>query len=100
MIPSQSESFGLAALEAMACSLPVIGTSVGGLPELIVHGETGYISEIGDLDRMARYIIDLLSDSSKYKMFAAASRERAVKNFNIDKIVSQYEEFYRKILSE
>ena len=100
LLPSQSESFGLSALEAMACSLPVIATSVGGLPELIIHGETGYISEIGDIDRMAKYIIDLLSNDSKYKMFAAASRERAVENFNIDKIVNQYEEFYKKVLSK
>jgi L-malate glycosyltransferase len=60
LIPSQSESFGLAALEAMACGLPVISSSVGGLPELVKHNETGFISEIGDIERMAKYAIDLL----------------------------------------
>ncbi|MEJ2103031.1 MAG: N-acetyl-alpha-D-glucosaminyl L-malate synthase BshA, partial [Ignavibacteriaceae bacterium] len=59
LIPSQSESFGLAALEAMACGLPVISSSVGGLPELIKHNETGYIAEIGDIDRMAKYALEL-----------------------------------------
>lgn len=100
LIPSQSESFGLSALEAMACEIPVIASSVGGLPELVIHGETGYISEIGDIERMAKYVIDLLSNNIKYKMFAAASRKRAVDFFHLDKVVDQYEIFYKKILSE
>lgn len=59
LMPSQSESFGLSALEAMSCGVPVISSSIGGLPELNVHGETGYIAEIGDLERMAKYAIEL-----------------------------------------
>jgi N-acetyl-alpha-D-glucosaminyl L-malate synthase BshA len=99
LMPSQSESFGLSGLEAMACGLPVVSTSVGGLPELVVHGETGYIAEIGDIERMAKYVIDLLSNEQKYKLFAAASRKRAVEMFNMDKVVDQYENYYKKILA-
>jgi N-acetyl-alpha-D-glucosaminyl L-malate synthase BshA len=99
LIPSQSESFGLSALEAMACEVPVISSSVGGLPELVVHGETGYIAEIGDIDRMAKYAIELLSNDSRWEMFAKAGRKRAIENFNIDKIVDLYERHYERILT-
>ncbi len=99
LIPSQSESFGLSALEAMACELPVISSSVGGLPELIVHGETGYIAEIGDVERMAKYAIELLTNNTKCKLFASASRRRAVEIFNSKKIVDQYEQYYEQVLS-
>lgn len=100
LIPSQSESFGLSALEAMACEIPVISTSVGGLPELIVHGETGYIAEIGDIDRMAKYSIDLLTNETRYQRFATASRQRAVELFAIDKVIDQYERYYQHVLEE
>jgi N-acetyl-alpha-D-glucosaminyl L-malate synthase BshA len=99
LMPSQSESFGLSALEAMACEVPVISSSVGGLPELQIHGETGFIAEFGDIDRMARYAIDLLSNPAKHKLFAEAARNRA-KEFESDKIVQQYEQYYKKVLGK
>jgi N-acetyl-alpha-D-glucosaminyl L-malate synthase BshA len=99
IIPSQSESFGLAALEAMACGIPVISSSVGGLPELVKHNESGFIAEIGDIERMAKYAIDLLSNEKKYEIFAKNARDRAVNLFDISKIVPLYEEHYRKILN-
>jgi N-acetyl-alpha-D-glucosaminyl L-malate synthase BshA len=99
LIPSQSESFGLAALEAMACGLPVISSSVGGLPELVVHNQTGYISEIGDIERMAKYTLDLLTNNKKYKLFSENARARAVNNFDKSIIIPQYENYYNKILS-
>ena len=99
LMPSQSESFGLSALEAMACGLPVVSSSVGGLPELIRHNETGFIAEIGDVERMARYTIDLLKNKKKYSLFSKNSRNRAVDKFDILKIVPQYEKYYDKILS-
>ncbi len=99
LIPSQSESFGLAALEAMACGIPVISSSVGGLPELIRHNETGFIAEIGDIDRMAKYSIDLLTNEKKHKLFSENARKRAVENFDISIVLPQYENFYNKILN-
>lgn len=100
LMPSQSESFGLSALEAMACEVPVISSSVGGLPELQIHGETGYIAEIGDIDRMARYAIELLSNEAKHRLFAQAARRRAVESFDVRKIVNQYEAYYEHCLAD
>ena len=97
LMPSQSESFGLSALEAMSCGVPVISSSIGGLPELNIHGETGYIAEFGDVERMAKYSIDLLTNRKKYDMFAANARKRA-EEFDKDRIIPQYENFYKKIL--
>ena len=99
LIPSQSESFGLAALEAMACGLPVISSSVGGLPELINHNETGFIAEIVDVDRMAKYAVDLLGNDRKYKLFSKNARDRAVNKFDKSKIIPIYEEFYKRVLN-
>jgi len=99
LMPSQSESFGLSALEAMACGLPVVSSSVGGLPELIIHNETGYIAEIGDVERMAKYVLDLLTNEKKYKTFSLNSRNRAVQNFDKDLIVPKYIEYYEKVMN-
>lgn len=99
LIPSQSESFGLAALEAMACGIPVVSSSVGGLPELVTHNQSGYIAEIGDVERMAKYAIDLLTNEKKYRQFSANARERAVTMFNKERIIPQYEEYYKKVLN-
>ena len=100
LIPSQSESFGLAALEAMAAGLPVVSSSVGGLPELVKHNETGFIAEIGDVDRMAKYVIDLLKNEKKYELFARNARERAVDKFDKSKIIPLYESFYDEVLNK
>jgi len=100
LMPSQSESFGLSALEAMSCGVPVISSSVGGLPELIVHNKTGYIAEFGDVDRMAKYTLELLKKKKKYNSFSKNSRERAEKVFEKKLIVPQYIKYYEKILSE
>ncbi len=99
LMPSQSESFGLSALEAMACSVPVVSSSVGGLPELVIHNETGYIAEIGDIDRMAKYTVELLTNKKRYDSFSKNSRERAVNNFDKNLIVPKYVSYYEKILN-
>jgi N-acetyl-alpha-D-glucosaminyl L-malate synthase BshA len=99
LIPSQSESFGLAALEAMSCGKPVVSSSVGGLPELIKHNETGFIAEIGDVDRMAKYVVDLLTNDKKYEAFSKSSRDRALNKFDKSKVIPMYEEFYNHILN-
>jgi len=100
LIPSQSESFGLAALEAMACGVPVVSSSVGGLPELVKHNDSGFIAEIGDIDRMSKYVIDLLTNPRKYEMFSNNARRRAIELFGIDKIVPYYENYYQTVLEE
>ena len=69
----------LAALEAMSCGKPVVSSSVGGLPELIKHNESGFIAEIGDIERMAKYVVDLLTNEKKYEAFSNNSRDRAYK---------------------
>lgn len=100
LLPSQSESFGLSALEAMACGLPTITTSIGGLPELVVHNETGFLAEIGDIERMAKYAIDLLSNPNKYKKFSENARKRAVEIFEKEKIVTMYEDYYKIVMNK
>lgn len=99
LMPSQSESFGLSALEAMACEVPVISSSVGGLPELVIHNQTGYIAEIGDVERMAKYAVDLLTNESKRMVFAREGRKRAVEVFHVNKIVDEYEQYYHTVLN-
>lgn len=98
LLPSQSESFGLAALEAMSCSIPVVATSAGGIPEVVSHGETGYVAEIGDTQRMAKYVVDLLSNPKKYDRFAEASRAKAEREFNADMLIPQYEALYERVV--
>ncbi|MDP2037702.1 MAG: N-acetyl-alpha-D-glucosaminyl L-malate synthase BshA [Ignavibacteria bacterium] len=98
LMPSQSESFGLSALEAMACGKPVISSSVGGLPELVTHNETGYIAEIGDVERMSKYAVDLLTNEKKYNIFAKNSLDRAVNHFDKTLVLPKYIEYYEKVL--
>lgn len=98
LMPSQSESFGLSALEAMSCGVPVISSSVGGLPELVIHNETGFIAEFGDIERMAKYVVSLLKNEKKYQTFSQNCRNTAVNVFNKNIIVPQYEQYYDKIL--
>jgi L-malate glycosyltransferase len=98
LLPSELESFGLAALEAMACKVVPIATKVGGIPELIEHGKSGYLAEVGDVDSMARYAIELLSDDNKFKEMAQACRVVAQSRFCSSRIIPQYEDFYRRVL--
>jgi len=97
MMPSESESFGLAALEAMACQVPVISSNAGGMPELNIHGVTGFLSEVGDVDDMANKAIALLSDPDKLQQFRKNALEQA-KKFDIHVIMPQYEKFYQKVI--
>jgi N-acetyl-alpha-D-glucosaminyl L-malate synthase BshA len=98
LLPSQSESFGLAALEAMSCGVPVVATSSGGIPEVVLHGETGYVAEIGDTERMARYVVDLLTNPKKHKRFSEASRRRAVEEFDTRLLLPNYIALYERLL--
>jgi len=99
ILPSENESFGLAALEAMACQVPVISSDTGGLPEVNIHGKTGFLSPVGDIKSMAANALSLLSDDRKLEEFRKNALEQA-KNFDLAKIVAQYETYYEKILKE
>src|ERR1700739_2227798 len=93
ILPSETESFGLAALEAMAMKIPVISTNTGGLPELNINGVTGYMSNVGDVDDMAKHAIEILSDDKKLAQFRAGAYKRA-EDFDITKILKEYETLY------
>jgi N-acetyl-alpha-D-glucosaminyl L-malate synthase BshA len=99
LLPSQSESFGLSALEAMACGVPVISSSVGGLPELVRHNETGFIAEFGDVARMAKYAVDLLTNEKKYKIFSDNCLKLAKETFDKELVVPKYLKYYEKVLN-
>lgn len=98
LLPSEQESFGLAALESMAYGVPVIATNSGGLPEVVLDGETGFLSPVGDIKKMAKDCIYLLKHPEIYKRFSQNSIQRAEKLFGADKIVNEYEEYYTSIL--
>ena len=97
IMPSESESFGLAALEAMACHVPVISTNAGGLPEVNIHGETGYLSNVGEVDQMAKFALEILENEETLNRFRANAFEQA-KRFDIENILPQYENYYLKVL--
>ena len=98
LLPSQLESFGLAALEAMACEVVPVATQVGGVPEVIEHGKNGFMAEVGDVETMARYAVDILSDDAKLRAMGKAARDAAQSRFCASKIIPQYEGFYRRVL--
>jgi len=97
LLPSELESFGLAALEAMACGVPAIATNVGGVPELITSGVDGFLEPVGDIDSQAARAVELLSDSSHYEKMASAARKTAETRFCTSLIIPLYEEYYRQV---
>ncbi|HBC47802.1 MAG TPA: hypothetical protein DCZ43_12210 [candidate division Zixibacteria bacterium] len=99
LLPSASEAFGLAALEAMACGVPVVGSIVGGLPELVKDGEVGYLEPIGNVNAMATRSLELLSDKSLHQRMAENARKLTVEKFDTADIVKQYYQFYQEVLS-
>lgn len=98
LMPSQLESFGLAALEAMACHVVPIATRVGGVPEVIEHGKSGFLADVGDVETMAKYAIDLLQNPDALQEMAKACRAVAQTRFCTTKIIPQYVDFYRRVL--
>lgn len=96
LMPSESESFGLAALEAMACSVPVISSDTGGLPELNIDGETGFLLPVGDIDKMAEKATYILEDEERLQQFKKNALNRA-KQFDIKLVMPKYEDYYREI---
>jgi N-acetyl-alpha-D-glucosaminyl L-malate synthase BshA len=98
LLPSELESFGLAALEAMACEVVPIATNEGGLPEVVDHGKTGFLAPVGAVETMANYAIDILSDENKLRQMGEAARASAQARFCASKIIPMYERFYREVL--
>ncbi len=100
LLPSQMESFGLAALEAMSCGVPVIASNVQGIPEVVIHGKTGYLSKVGDVADMTAHALHLLKDQPLHQQFSQQARKRVLDFFNQDEIITQYERFYFHILDQ
>ena len=100
LLPSELESFGLSALEAMAAGVPVVGSDAGGLPEVVKHAETGFLLPVGDIEGMAARTIEILKDDEHRRSLGQAGRARAASLFNADRIVTQYENLYERVLGE
>jgi len=100
LMPSELESFGLAALEGMACEVVPIATRTGGVPEVIEHGVSGFLADVGDVETMANYAISLLSDESALRAMGKRAREAAQTKYCSSKIIPLYEGFYRKLLEQ
>ncbi len=99
LLPSEQESFGLAALEAMACEVPVVASRVGGLPEVVTDGETGYLREVGDVEQMAEAAAKLLTDEALRTAMGTRARESALSRYSTDIVIPQYIKFYEQILA-
>jgi N-acetyl-alpha-D-glucosaminyl L-malate synthase BshA len=98
LLPSEQESFGLAALEAMACEVPVIASRVGGVPEVVTDGETGFLSEVGDVEKMAEDAARLLTDGELRREMGKRARESALSRYRTDLVIPQYIDFYERVI--
>ena len=98
LLPSDAESFGLAALEAMACGVPVVGTNVGGLPEVVEDGKNGFLLPVGDVEAMADAVLAIVEDPERGRALSESARERAVAAFPSDQIVARYRAYYEAVV--
>ena len=98
LMPSEMESFGLAALEAMACNVPTIGTDVGGVPELIQDGSNGRLFAVGDVEGMSQTAISLLREPDRLKAMAANGRRTAQDHFCTSRVIPLYEKYYAEVI--
>ncbi len=99
LMPSEMESFGLAALEGMACGVPAVATRVGGVPELITHGVDGFLEEVGNVASQAARVVEALTDEPLHTRLAAAARQTALTRFCTERIIPQYERYYEEVLN-
>jgi L-malate glycosyltransferase len=99
LLPSEKESFGLVALEAMACGVPTIASNAGGIPEVVTHGQNGFLAPVGAIEEMAQYALMLLRDDALHQNFSQAGLDRVKQEFCGLKIADQYEQLYAKVLS-
>jgi N-acetyl-alpha-D-glucosaminyl L-malate synthase BshA len=100
LLPSDQESFGLAALEAMACEVPVIASRVGGIPEVVTDGETGFLSDVGDVEKMAADAANLLANEKLRTEMGKRARESAISRYRTDVVIPQYISFYNQVLAK
>src|SRR5260370_5791390 len=100
LLPSEQESFGLAALEAMACEVPVIACRVGGIPEVVTDGETGFLSDVGDIEKMAADAANLLANEKLRSEMGKRARESAISRYRTDIVIPQYIDFYHQVLAK
>ncbi|HVR43792.1 MAG TPA: N-acetyl-alpha-D-glucosaminyl L-malate synthase BshA [Thermoanaerobaculia bacterium] len=100
LLPSETESFGMAALEALASEVPVVASRAGGLPEVVTDGGDGYLLPVGEIDGMTARTLELLTDDELRRRFGAAGRKAATERFNVDRIVPRYLAFYEQVLGD
>ncbi len=98
LLPSELESFGLAALEAEACEVPIVATRIGGIPEVVSEGETGFLSDVGDVEKMSEDVMQFLKDEEMRLTFGKKARELAIVRYSANLIIPHYIEFYEKVL--
>jgi glycosyltransferase involved in cell wall biosynthesis len=98
LLPSESESFGLAALEAMACEVPVIATDVGGLPEVVTHGVDGYLIPPRDVAAGAKYALEILQSPDRGRAMGKLARKNAKARYCANDVIPQYEAYYQRVL--
>jgi N-acetyl-alpha-D-glucosaminyl L-malate synthase BshA len=97
LLPSASESFGLVALEAMSCGVPIVATAVGGVPEVVPHGEAGFLTAVGAVEDMAEHGVAILKDNETWRRMSEAAR-RAAERFSAERVVPLYEQYYQRVL--
>jgi N-acetyl-alpha-D-glucosaminyl L-malate synthase BshA len=99
LLPSEQESFGLAALEALSCGIPVVASDLGGIPELVTHGETGFLAPLGDVPAMVRHVLTLVEDTERWRGFSQRARARVLEHFQMEPAIDRYEALYRRLLT-
>jgi N-acetyl-alpha-D-glucosaminyl L-malate synthase BshA len=99
LMPSESESFGLAALEALSCGVPVVASDVGGIPEVVTDGEVGYLARVGDVPAMADRVLRILADGELRERLSRAARARSLAHFGLQPAIDRYEAHYRRVLA-
>jgi len=99
LLPSEQESFGLAALEALSCGVPVVASNIGGIPELVEHGETGYLAPAGEVGTMAAHVLNLVRDPARWQSFSRRARERVLERFQLAPAIDRYEALYQRLVA-
>jgi L-malate glycosyltransferase len=99
LLPSELESFGLAALEALSCGVPVVASNIGGIPELVEDGQTGLLAPLGDVAAMSGHVLTLLTDSNRWSGFSTRARSRVLERFRVSPAIDRYEALYREVTS-